>query len=66
MTSDYWQGDEAKWENSFNGGKGGVDVGKIKFDKSANTQLQQVSLPIIDESGNVIGAITYGLAIDKI
>ncbi|MHC4872675.1 MAG: hypothetical protein ACYTFY_12605 [Planctomycetota bacterium] len=66
FTSDYWQGDEAKWKNSYNGGKGGVDVGKVEFDKSANAQLQQVSIPVIDESGKVIGAVTYGLNVDKI
>ncbi|MHC4886001.1 MAG: PDC sensor domain-containing protein, partial [Planctomycetota bacterium] len=66
LTGDYWQGDEAKWKNSFNGGKGGIDVGAIEFDKSANAQLQQVSLPIIDEDGAVIGAVTYGINVDKL
>lgn len=65
LTSDYWQGDEAKWQNSYNGGKGGVDVGKVKFDKSANAQLQQVSLPILD-GDKVIGAITIGIDISKL
>jgi hypothetical protein len=65
LTSDYWQGDEAKWKNSFNGGKGGVDVGKVKFDKSANANLQQVSLPIIGKGGKVIGAVTFGLSVDQ-
>ncbi len=66
LTSDYWQGDEAKWSNSYADGKGGVDVGKPKFDKSANANLQQVSLPIINADGKVIGAVTYGLNIDKL
>lgn len=66
LTSDYWQGDEAKWENSYNATKGGVDVGKAKFDKSANTTLQQVSLPVINKDGKVVGAVTYGLDINKI
>jgi hypothetical protein len=66
LTSDYWQGDEDKWKNSYNEGKGGVDVGKVKFDKSANTQLQQISLPIINEKGEVIGAVTYGLDTAKL
>lgn len=65
LTSDYWQGDEEKWQNSFKEGKGGVDVGKVKFDKSANTQLQQISLPIVD-GDKVIGAITFGLDITKL
>ncbi|MCM8542137.1 MAG: hypothetical protein NE328_17845 [Lentisphaeraceae bacterium] len=65
LTSDYWQGDEDKWQNSYNGGKGGIDVGKIKFDKSANSQLQQVSIPLVDGE-KVIGAITFGIDISKL
>ena len=65
LTSDYWQGDEAKFKNSFKKGKGGVDVGKVKFDKSADTELQQISLPIIDKDGTVIGAVTFGLVVSK-
>jgi hypothetical protein len=66
LTSDYWQGDEAKWKNSYNSAKGGLDVGKAKFDKSANTTLQQVSLPIINKDGKVVGAVTYGIDINKL
>ena len=66
LTSDYWQGDEAKWKNSYKDGKGGVDVGDVEFDKSANAELQQVSLPIIDADGTVIGAVTYGLTLDRL
>lgn len=65
LTSDYWQGDEAKWKNAFNGGKGGVDVGKEQFDKSINAPIQQISLPIIDENGAVIGTVTWGLNISS-
>jgi len=64
MTSDYWQGDEAKWQNSYKGGKGGVDAGKVEFDKSANANLQQVSLPVIAKGGKIIGAITFGVKAD--
>ena len=66
LTSDYWQGDEPKWQKSFNEGKGGVDAGKVSFDKSANASLQQVSLPILGKGGKVIGAITFGLAVDQL
>lgn len=66
LTSDYWQGDEDKWKNSFAGGKGGLDVGKAKFDKSANANLQQVSLPVADAAGTVVGAVCFGLAIDSL
>jgi hypothetical protein len=66
MTSDYWQGDEPKWQNSYKGGQGGVDVSDRKFDKSANAEDQKISLPIIDEAGAVIGAVCIGLKADKI
>ncbi len=66
LTGDYWQGDEAKWKNSFNGGKGGIDVGVEKLDKSTNAVLQQVSLPIVSANGAVIGAITFGLKIGNL
>jgi len=66
LTEDYWQGDEPKWQNSFNSGKGGIDAGKVKFDKSANCEDQKISLPIIDEQGQVIGAVCVGVRIDKI
>jgi hypothetical protein len=66
LTSDYWQGDEPKWQKSFNGGKGGVDVSDRKFDKSTNCEDQKVSLPILDDSGEVIGAVCVGLKADQL
>lgn len=66
LTSDYWQGDEPKWQNSFAKGKGGVEFGKAELDKSSNMVLQQVSLPIIAQDGTVIGAVCLGLKVEKI
>jgi hypothetical protein len=66
LTSDYWQGDEPKWKNSYKDGKGGVDIAEPKFDKSSNTVEQKVSLPVIDEKGNVVGAVSWGINIDKL
>jgi hypothetical protein len=64
-TSDYWQGDEAKFKKSFNGGAGAVFVDEVEFDDSAQAYLVQVSVPVKD-SGKVIGAITFGIDVDKI
>jgi hypothetical protein len=66
LTGDYWQGDEAKWKNSYNEGVGGVDIGTEKLDRSTNMVLQQVSIPIVAKNGQVIGAICFGLVTDKI
>jgi len=63
LTSDYWQGDEAKWMNAFADGKGGIDIDKPRLDKSTNREDQKISLPIIDENGTVVGAICFGIAL---
>ena len=62
-TSDYWQGDEAKWTNSFNDGKGGLEISDAKYDESVKADLIQVSVPVMD-NGVAIGAITIGVNLD--
>ncbi len=64
-TSDYWQGDEAKFQKSFNGGSGAVFVDAVKFDESAQAYLVQVSVPVMD-GDKAIGAITIGIDVDKV
>lgn len=62
-TSDYWQGDEAKWQESFNSGIGAVHIGDVEFDESAQDYLVQVSVPVIDAE-KAIGSITIGINLD--
>lgn len=64
-TSDYWQGDEAKFQKSFNGGNGAVFVDEVEFDDSTQVYLCQVSVPVWD-GDQVIGAITVGIDVEKI
>ena len=64
-TSDYWQGDEAKFQKSFAGGKGAVFVDDVEFDDSAQAYLCQVSVPVMD-NGKAVGSITIGIDVDKI
>lgn len=64
-TSDYWQGDEAKFQKSFAGGKGAVFVDEVEFDDSTQSYISQVSVPVMDGS-IAIGAITFGIDVDKI
>lgn len=59
-TGDYWQGDEAKWRKSFNGGKGAVFVDERRYDSSAGAVIVQVSVPVLDQ-GKVVGALTVGV-----
>ena len=64
-TGDYWQGDEAKFKKSFNGGNGAVFVDEVEFDDSTQAYTVQVSVPVKDGE-TVIGAITFGIDVEKI
>ena len=65
ITSDYWQGDEAKWKKTFLAGTNAVHVGKVKKDESTQKFQSQLSLPIV-VAGKNIGAITIGVNIDEL
>ncbi len=62
-TSDYWQGDEAKFQKSYDDGRGAVFIDEVEFDTSTQAYLVQASFPVKD-GGTVIGAITVGIDID--
>ncbi|MBU4262864.1 MAG: hypothetical protein KKC76_13495 [Proteobacteria bacterium] len=64
-TSDYWQGDEDKFQKSFASGAGAIFIDEVKFDDSTQTYQVQVSVPVMD-GGKAIGAITFGIDVDKI
>jgi hypothetical protein len=64
-TGDYWQGDEAKWKESYKEGNGALHIGPVEFDESAQAYLVQVSVPVMDGS-KAIGAITIGINLDEI
>jgi hypothetical protein len=59
-SSDYWQGDEAKWTRSFNGGAGQPFVDRPRYDTSAKAIVVQISVPI-EDAGRAIGALTVGV-----
>ena len=62
VTSDYWQGDEAKFTEVYGKGADVMHFGEIEFDESAQAYLGQVSLPVVDPDTNeVIGVMTIGL-----
>ena len=66
-TSDYWQGDEAKFKVSYADGRGYIFIDKVEYDESARVNLVQISLPITEPGSRVvIGAITVGININRI
>ena len=67
VTSDYWQGDEAKWKKTFLVGPDAVFIDGAEVDDSTGFLQFQASLSIKDpDNGEVIGAITLGINIDAL
>jgi hypothetical protein len=65
-TSDYWQGDEAKWQETFGNGSGNTHISDVEFDDSSGSFQSQVSLPIRDpETSELIGAVTVGVNVQS-
>lgn len=63
LTSGFWKGEHNKWRVPFGGG---FYADALKFDKSTNISIQQIALPIVDEQGNIVGAVVYGLDVAKL
>lgn len=66
VTSDYWQGDEAKFQKSFGVGKDTLFVDGVEKDESTQALQSQASMTISDETGAPIGAITVGVNLDAL
>lgn len=67
VTSDYWQGDEAKWQKTYPVGPDAVHIGDVEKDESTQEFQSQLSMAVTDPAtGKVIGAITVGLNLDAL
>ncbi len=59
ITSDYWQGDEAKFQRSFGEGSGAVFIDEAEAHEATNTIRVQVNLTISDAQNTPIGHATF-------
>jgi hypothetical protein len=59
VTSDYWQGDEAKYQKTFQVGPDAVFIGEAEFNDDSKTWRAQLNFTLVDpQSGKPIGAAT--------
>ncbi|MCF8467224.1 MAG: hypothetical protein K9G33_07455 [Sneathiella sp.] len=66
-TSDYWQGDEAKWQKTYAVGPKAVLIDDVEFDDSSQTYQSQVSISIVDPASSMaIGAVTVGVNVEML
>ena len=67
VTSDYWQGDEAKFQKTYGAGPDAIFVDEVEMDESTQTFQSQLSMSIVDPAtGELIGAITVGVNVDAL
>lgn len=60
-TSDYYQGDEAKWQKVTGESPMDYYVDDIGYDESTRRYLHHYSVPIHDQSGQLSGVLVVGL-----
>ncbi len=66
-TSDYWQGDEAKFQQTYGVGPSAVHFGEVEMDESTEELQAQVSMTITDQTtGEIIGALTVGINLNAL
>ncbi|MEL6337221.1 MAG: PDC sensor domain-containing protein, partial [Pseudomonadota bacterium] len=64
-TTDFWQGDEAKYQDTYLKGRGAVHVSEVEFDESTGFDQTQVSMTVVDpDNGQPIGAVTFGINLE--
>ena len=63
-TSDYWQGDEAKWQEIFHHPEREYAIAEVKLDVSVNAYLHHYSLPVRSKQGDLLGVLVVGVAMD--
>jgi len=63
-TSDYYQADEARWQETFNSGRGDIYIGSPGFSESGERLVLAMAMPVYDpHSRDIIGVLhtTYDL-----
>ncbi|WP_299725678.1 hypothetical protein [uncultured Tateyamaria sp.] len=62
VTSDFWQGDEAKFTETYLKGPDAMHISEVELDESTNAYQGQVSITITAPgSSEPIGAVTFGI-----
>ena len=61
--SDYWQGDEEKFQAPWESGN--LHVGRIRFDESTQVYASPVSVLVFDDGGTQIGVLVMGVRLSK-
>ena len=65
ITSDFWQGDEAKWQQTFLVAPDAVFIDEVEINEDTGTEIRQLNMSIAQD-GRVVGAITVDVNITEL
>lgn len=65
ITSDFWQGDEAKWQKTFQVGPDAVFIDEVEVMEETGAEIRQLNMSIARD-GKVVGAITVDVNITEL
>lgn len=67
ISSDYWQGDEAKWQKTYLVGPDTIFIDEAEYDDARKIWVVQINLSIADPvSGKAIGAVTVDINLNEL
>ena len=66
VTSDYWQGDEAKFQKTFPVSPQAVFIDEPEYDADTASWRAQLNMSIANESGQAIGSVTVDVNLTEL
>lgn len=66
ITSDFWQGDEAKFQKTYDVSSNAVFIDEPEYHQESKTWRSQLNLTLVDESGTSIGAATVEINLTEL
>jgi hypothetical protein len=66
ITSDFWQGDEAKFKNTFPNGANAVFIDEAEYNEESDTWRSQLNMTMSDQQGAPIGAVTIEVNLNEL
>ncbi|WP_340115297.1 hypothetical protein [Pelagibius sp. 7325] len=65
ITSDFWQGDEAKWQKTYQVAPDAVFIDEIEINEDTGAEIAQLNMAIAQD-GKVVGAITVDVNVTEL
>ncbi|WP_420429885.1 hypothetical protein [Kordiimonas sp.] len=66
ITSDFWQGDEAKFQKTFDVGAGAIFIDEAELHEASGTWRAQANMTLQSDRGQPIGAVTVEINLTEL